>query len=130
MRGLLSAVAAVAVGLCFAENILRNPGFEPPERGGLADGWVNNTWGDCRTVFALDYERPHAGSTCQRVECLERRGGASQFLQPLRLEAGKRYRVRLWVRAQGNIPWVGAVLRQAPEPYKHHLAGRIEPGKE
>lgn len=126
----LAFVALLLAGEVYAENMLRNPGFEPPERDGMADGWINNTWGDCKTVFSLDYQQPHTGTACQKVECVERRGGASQFYQPLKLEAGKRYRVKLWVRAEGNVPWVGAVLRQVPEPYKHHLVGSIEPGKD
>lgn len=126
----LACIAVLGAAQAFAQNILHNPGFEPPEHNGMADGWVNNTWGDCKTVFSLDYQRPHTGRTCQKVECVERRGGASQFFQPIKLEAGRRYRVRLWVRAEGNVPWVGAALRQAPEPYKHHLAGSIEPSKD
>ena len=129
MRALACLLVLVA-GQAFGENILRNPGFEPPERDGMAEGWINNTWGDCITVFSLDYERPHTGRTCQKIQCIERRGGASQFFQPIKLEAGKLYRVKIWVRAEGDVPWVGAVLRQSPEPYKHHLVGSIEPGKD
>ncbi|MBM3501215.1 MAG: hypothetical protein FJX74_21400, partial [Armatimonadetes bacterium] len=110
------------------QNLLANPGFEPPANEGLAQGWQNNTWGDCETSFGLDSARPHGGSASQRIECVRRSGGASQFLQPLSLEAGRLYRVKLWVRAEGNVPYVGACLRQRPEPYRHHVRGDIEPG--
>ncbi|MBM3474149.1 MAG: hypothetical protein FJX75_12845 [Armatimonadetes bacterium] len=128
-------IASLVASLCLAshtgaQNVLANPGFEPPAENGLAQSWANNTWGDCETRFSLDETNPHGGKTSQRIECVRRSGGASQFLQPLSIQAGKLYRVKLWVRAEGNVPWVGACLRQRPEPYRHHVRGEIEPGRD
>jgi len=126
----LVAVLALPIGSTWSENLLTNPSFEPPVANGLAQGWFNNTWGECETAFSLDADRSHSGKTCQKIECVRRVGGASQFLQPLKIEAGRVYRVKLWVRAEGNVPSVGACLRQSPEPYRHHVEGAIEPGKD
>lgn len=114
----------------WGQNLLQNPGFEPPDQGGLANTWANNTWGNCETKFSLDEQNPHSGTTCQRVECVRRDSGASQFLQRIKLEAGKYYTVRLWVRASGGVPWVGATLRLVPPPYKAYLRDTIEPGRD
>ncbi len=123
-----ACLLALLTGPVLAQNLLQNPGFELPAEGGVAHGWLNNTWGDCTTAFSLDPVNPHSGKTCQKIECVRRAGGASQFLQPLKIQAGKLYRVRLWVRAAGNVPYVGAALRQSPAPYKHHVTATFEPG--
>lgn len=131
IRTMLAAAAlAVASQSPAAENLLQNPGFEPPAQEGLAHGWLPNVWGDCDTVFSLDGSNAHSGQTSQRIECLRRVTGASQFLQPLEVVAGSRYVVRLWVRAEGDVPFVGAALRHNPSPYTRHLGGTFEPGRE
>ncbi|HEY5477316.1 MAG TPA: carbohydrate binding domain-containing protein [Tepidiformaceae bacterium] len=125
LMGLLVACG----GIVQAENLLQNPSFEPPEQGGVAQGWRNNVWGDCQTNFSLDEGNPHSGKTSQKIECVRRNGGASQFLQPLKLvQRGVRYRVQLWVRAAGNVPLISAAFRKTPEPYTQYLSGAIEPG--
>ena len=123
------ALLIVFGGIAQAENLLQNPGFEAPVQDGMAQGWRNNTWGDCETNFGLDEGNPHSGKTAQKIECIRRNGGASQFYQPLKLvQGGVRYRVRLWVRAAGNVPLINAAFRKNPEPYTQYLNGAIEPG--
>ncbi|MEA3399602.1 MAG: hypothetical protein U9R79_00020 [Armatimonadota bacterium] len=127
----IALVGLLAAPTCQAENLLQNPGFEPPATEvGLAQGWLPNVWGHCDTVFSLDRQNPHSGQTCQRIECRSRTSGASQFLQPLDIEAGRRYVVRMWVRAEGHVPEVGASLRHSPPPYTKHLRGTFEPGRD
>ncbi len=126
----LSILLALLPVFAWPQNLLQNGGFEPPDEGGLAQYWRNNTWGDCETRFSLDETDPHSGSTCQRIECLRRDNGASQFYQPLALQAGEFYTVRLWIRAEGDVPSVGASLRLIPAPYTGHLKASIEPGPE
>ena len=116
-------------GIVHAENLLQNPGFEPPAPAGMAEGWRNNTWGDCQTNVSLDEAEPHSGTTSQKLECVRRNGGATQFYQPLKLvQRGVRYRVRIWLRAAGNVPLVSATFRKNPEPYTQYLSGAMEPG--
>ena len=116
-------------GIVHAENLLQNPGFEPPAPAGMAEGRRNNTWGDCQTNVSLDEAEPHSGTTSQKLECVRRNGGATQFYQPLKLvQRGVRYRVRIWLRAAGNVPLVSATFRKNPEPYTQYLSGAMEPG--
>jgi hypothetical protein len=126
----LALLAFVLATPAFAENLIANPGFEPPADNGLAHGWRDNTWGDTKSTYSLDETNPHSGLTCQKIASVRGANGSSQFLWPLKIEAKKRYHVRLWVRAEGNVPSVGVCLRQSPEPYRQYLAGSIEPTRE
>jgi hypothetical protein len=124
-------VCLLITGPAWAANVLQNPGFEPPvTEQGMAQSWWANPYGPCKTVFSLDENKPHSGKTSQKIDCVERTGGASQFLQPLKIEAGKLYKIKLWMRAEGNVPSVGAGLRQHPSPYRMHISATFEPGND
>ena len=126
MRALI-ALALLLTSPLLAANMIANPGFEAPAVEGLAQGWLNNTWGETTSTFSLDPVRPHSGQTSQRIEAVRGASGAAQFLWPLKVEARKRYHVQLWVRAEGEVARVGACLRQKAAPYQHYLQGGIEP---
>ncbi len=129
MRSLLLITLLAAPS--FAANLLTNPSFEPPAtEAGMAQGWSANAYGPNKTTFSLDDHNPHSGRTSQKIDCVERTAGASQFLQPLAVEAGKLYRIKLWIRDEGNVAWVGVGLRQNPEPYRMHLSSTFEPGRD
>lgn len=130
MRHALVLVLAFAITPVVAENLIGNPGFEGPAGPGLAEGWRDNTWGDTKTVYAIDSVNPHSGKTSQRVEGVRGQSGASQFLWPIKLQAKQRYHVQLWVRAEGRVPSVGVCLRQGPEPYRHYLPSQITPTRQ
>ena len=56
--------------------------------------------------------------------------GAAQLPWPLKVEARKRYHVKLWVRAEGKVAYVGVCLRQSPKPYRWYLNGQITPTRD
>jgi hypothetical protein len=106
-----------------AGELLENGRFEG-ESAGLAKGWVNNCWGKNTVVFSPG--EPHDGKTSQKVVCQEYQTGAVQFFAPLKLTAGKHYRVSVWMRAEGGVSNVGVGLRHGPEPYTMHLSRHFE----
>jgi hypothetical protein len=116
----------VAAAACAGE-LVQQGGMEGPFSDGLAGGWRNNCWGKNSVAFSPG--SPRSGKCSQQVACRKYDSGAVQFYYPLRVAAGKRYRVSFWMRTEGVVGMVGAGLRQISEPYTMHLSSSFEPGE-
>ena len=111
-----------------AGNLVHNGGCDGPFHDGIASGWVKNCYGINDVTFSRS--EPHAGAASQKVTCARFESGAVQFYLPVKLEAGKYYRVTAWMRADGGVGSVLLGLRQGPAPYRMHLSDEFEPGRQ
>jgi hypothetical protein len=123
-----SILLAAWPGRAGGDELTANGGMEGRFHQGIAEGWVNNCWGDNEATFSPG--RPHDGHASQQVTCTSFSGGAVQFYYPLAVKRAKHYKVSLWARSDGGVGLVGMGLRQCPHPYKMHLSKSFEPGPE
>jgi len=121
--GLLSFSAPL-----YADELVDNGAMEIPFREGIARGWHKNCYGKNTAVFSPG--KPHSGKTSQKVECTSFESGAVQFFCPMKLTAGKHYKVSLWLRAEEGVGTVGISIRQGPHPYTKYLATTFEAGED
>jgi hypothetical protein len=126
-----SAVAltlvAIVTATAYAGELIDNGGMEEPLVNGLAHGWQNNSWGKNSATFSAG--PPHTGKSSQQVACHSFQSGAVQLFYPLRIAAGKHYKVSLWLRAEGPVGIVNVGLRRHPEPYTLYLTASFEAGE-
>lgn len=102
-------------------SLLRNGGMEGPFVGGLAAGWVKNSYGDNTIAFAEETRDVHGGKSAQRITCTRFvSGGVQIHSADLAVEKGKPYTVRLWMKGdvQAHV-YLG--LRKYAEPYTAYL---------
>lgn len=92
--------------------------------GEVAQGWSDNTcWDPAKPVirYARDSANPHDGQAAQRITLVRgTRAQFAQFLSPA-LEAGRMYRVSLWMRAQ-SAQRVTVMLRKTGAPYTPYIS--------
>ena len=66
-----------------------------------ADRWMRDNYGDNITRFIRDTRDPHAGQSCLKMSCLRYDTGAAATLSPrFHVEKGKKYVLRLWLKAR------------------------------
>jgi hypothetical protein len=127
-RLFLAAIALIFMLSCAADaragELIGNGTLEGPFAQGIAHGWQNNCWGENSVTFSPGV--PHAGKSSQQIACRSFQSGALQFLYPLRVLAGKHYKVSLWLRAEGPVGMVNVGLRKQPHPYTMHLSKSFE----
>ncbi len=96
-------------------DFLANPSFE----GGaeLADGWVENTWGNgARVSYDPSYSEVHSGDAAQRLRVSALGDGGVQFYQSFETSAGVDYNGSVWLRADSEMQ-VQVLLRHVGYPY-------------
>ncbi|HBM80518.1 MAG TPA: hypothetical protein DD426_06745, partial [Clostridiaceae bacterium] len=77
-----------------AQNLILNSGFETAGSGtNAADKW--GTWNNTNTVYSLDSAVFHSGTKSLKISTTSS-GGANQLIN---VEAGKSYRLGLWIKA-------------------------------
>ena len=110
------------------DELIPNGAMEGPFAGGIARGWHNNGWG--KNTVTLSPGEPRSGKASQKMACSSYANGAVQLFHPLPVAAGKRYKLSLWMRAEGGVGSVGVGLRHVPSPYTMHAGASFEPGDE
>ncbi len=132
LRALLPNTASMLVLLLVtatacAGELIGNGGMEKPFVKGVAQGWRNGSYG--KNVRTFSSGKPHSGKSSQQIACRSFEGGGIQFIYPLRVTAGKHYKVSLWLRAEGVVGMVNVGLYHVPAPYTRHLYTSFEPGE-
>ncbi|NOZ22466.1 MAG: hypothetical protein GXP25_15400, partial [Planctomycetes bacterium] len=119
---------------CFAlaeeKELIQNGGMEGPYANGMPKGWQKNCYGINQTTFSEETGNVHGGRSALKVQCVSFDGGAVQFLSPLTVKGGKHYRCSFWLRAEGGVQMVYALLRQRPAPYSKLVGRRFAPTTE
>lgn len=110
------AFTALAPANAADTELLRNPGFEPPARGGVAHGWADNSdWADVDVTYALT-EDGIAGAG-QALEIARVTYGAVQLVQSgVVIKEGVEYRAGVWLRGHLDGP-LEILIRKAGRPY-------------
>ena len=117
-----------------SENELQNRRFEEgygPVRwydnkatltGTIANHWYDDSsWAKVTVDYAWERREQHTGAVSQKItihkmESTPTAPAAVQFVQPVRLTAGKKYTAGFWLRADRTTK-IEVLLRQAPTPY-------------
>ncbi len=113
----------------FLSGGVSNPGFEPPFTsagennpisGQVAANWSDNsTWADVAVDYSADTNRPHGGTSAQKVSVQAVRSGAVQLTQGVEVRSGKVYTFSAWLRGDPGMT-VKLIVQQASSPYTYY----------
>ncbi|HTQ54602.1 MAG TPA: carbohydrate binding domain-containing protein [Bryobacteraceae bacterium] len=123
--------AAAALRAAMPANVpLANPGFENPYfavsgnngfiSGQIASGWSDNsTWSNSTVQYAQEFNNPHSGAACQKMEVLSVPNGEAQFQQGIPITGGSLYTASVWMRGASGTRAVLRIQDAAP-PYESY----------
>ncbi len=96
--------------------LLENGSFDEFFASGVASRWSNNSWGDVNVRFSAEKVEAH-NKLSQKIECLEFKNGAVQFVQGgVPLSKGVPYEIKIWMKGRVASP-VEILLRKHGSPY-------------
>ncbi len=106
--------------------LLLNGNFEGNYTAGIADGWGDNSsWANVKVRYSSDRTDAHHG-TAQKIECLDFKSGAVQFVQfNVPLVHGHIYEARLWLKGDVRSP-VEVLLRKHGSPYSVYFSNSFD----
>ncbi|MEW6355566.1 MAG: endo-1,4-beta-xylanase [Planctomycetota bacterium] len=123
-------VCVSAIVLAQEKELIENGGLEGLFSNGMPKGWQKNCYGINETVFSEETGNVHGGKSALKVQCTSFDGGAVQFLSPLSVRKGRFYRCSFWLRAEGGVERVAALLRRGPPPYTRLVGREFTPSAE
>lgn len=89
-------LCAVSAG---AENLVQNPSFES-EKNGMPDKWDTSAYNKESGATEFKYEKGSAHSGNAYAVIINRRENDARFIQPIPVQAGRKYRLSCWVRTE------------------------------
>lgn len=107
-------------------SLLSNAGFEEGYAKGIASGWEDNSsWAKLSVRYSSDKVSAHRG-TAQKIECLDFKSGAVQFVQfNVPIVRGHIYEAKLWMKGELRSP-VEVLLRKHGSPYSVYISNSVD----
>lgn len=115
------------------ENRLANGSFDGSfDSKGIASGWEDNSsWAPVEVRYSKESPGADGKGSCQKIEVVSFKGGAVQFISPLKEPIERFRKVAISVQLKGEIASIVEIqLRKKSHPYTTFISKSYAPTKE